>query len=363
VIDRLAGSVEEKAMCAVNTDSKSLAASQATTKLQIGQGVTKGLGTGGDAQLGREAAEADVEMIRGLFPETDLVMLVVALGGGTGSGAAPVILETARSTGAMTMCFATLPFGFEAADRRERAGRALDNLREVADAVVVVPNDRLFESVDDGRVADAFDKADEVLAHGVSALCLAITRPGLIDLDFADVRRVVHVGQGICALGYGDGRGKNRAERAVAHLLGSPLLEKGRLLAEARSLLVSVVGGPDLTLKEVSEVMHGISAKTENGPEILMGTVIEEEWRNRVVVTVLASGSGTVAKTAEAGQAPEPGEKRTGKKRSRLRQTQTSLRLESSGKGRFKNVEPTILDGEDLDIPTFLRRGISIDKS
>lgn len=352
----------DTATCAVSSDAKSLAAARAATKLQIGKSLTRGMGTGGDVQLARQAAGQEADMIRSLFEGVDLVILVTGLGGGTGSGAGPVLLDMARASGAVTLGFVTLPFDFEGADRKARADRALAEFRRNADAVVVIPNDRLFESVDATRVKDAFARADAVLAHGASALCRAITHPGFISLDFADLRRLVRHGRGLCTFGYGQGKGKQRARSALKDLLGNPMLEQGRVVAEATSLLISIVGGAGLTLKEVGDIMGGISEKTGPDTEVFMGTVIDEDAGQQVAVNVLAAGRRAVPAGTDAGEKPrvrEPREHDMGA--GAARQLQTSFRLDASGKGRFKNVEPTVLDGEDLDIPTFLRRGLNVE--
>jgi len=352
---------------AVNTDASALAKSRATTKLQIGAGHTGGLGTGGDVSLGRLSARDDVEMIRGVFDDVDLGFLVVGLGGGSGTGAAPVVLGAACDAGAMTLCFATLPFEFEGAQRRTQADEAIDSIREACDALIVIPNDRLFESVGQTSVRAAFRKADEVLSAAICAIWKLIIHPGFINLDFADLKKVVQNSGGVCAVGHGDGTGKNKAKAAVASLLKSPLLEHGEVIARARSLLVSIVGGPDLALKEIGDIMDALSSAASEGCHVSMGTVIDDGLGDRVTLTVLAAEEWAVEPLPELAVSEPNAQAKssTGPARRRRRRSgprQTKLKLDLSGKGRFKNVEPTILDGEDLDIPAFLRRGISIEK-
>ena len=353
---------------AIDTDSTVLADSHATAKLQIGSTRTNGLGTGGDVNLGRLAAEDDIEMIRGLFVDTDLVFLVVGLGGGTGTGAAPVVLNAARDAGSTTLCFVTLPFGFEGRRRRNEAEQAISDLHESADALIAVPNERLFEFVGESSVAESFRKADEVLSEGISAIWKLITQPGFINLDFADLKKVGQHSGGMCTFGCGSGTGKNRVKEALISAMNSPMLKQGQVIADARSLLVSIIGGPDLALKEVGDIMEALSSKTRDDADVFMGTVVEEKWKNRVSVTIVASEPMpfTADKTSvndKPDDAAEPEDRpRTIGRKSGHKETQTRLSLETSGRGRFKGIEPTIFDGEDLDIPTFVRRGITIEK-
>jgi cell division protein FtsZ len=296
-----------------------------------------------------------------------LAVVVVGLGGGTGTGAAPVVIEAARDAGAMVLCFASTPFPFEGDDRGARSREGIEALRGASDALVLVPNERLFDSLEEIPVPEAFGKATEVLASGIGATWKLLTRPGYINLDFADVRDMVRRSGGVCTLGYGDGKGKTRAPRALKALIEGPLLGHGTVLAEARSRLVSIVGGDDLTLKEVADTMAAVRAKTADACHVAMGTVLDDGWRNRLAITVLASKEWSDEPLAPPEpRAPEPDappvpEKPRRKGAAKRRQAQTSLGFDAAGKGRFKNVEPTILDGEDLDIPTYRRRGIRLE--
>lgn len=365
IADAVAGGA---AVVAVNTDTQALAESRAPSRVQIGMGRTHGFGTGGDVALGRQALEDDREVVEGLFGEVRLLILLVGLGGGTGTGAAPALLNIARDAGVMTLCFATMPFSFEGRLRRDQAYRGLAEIRDAADAVVMVQNDRLAEFVGESKVNETFARVDAVVGDAVCAVWKMLAKPGFINLDFADLRKVVKNTRGICALGYGRAEGENRAFTAVTSLLDGPLTDHGQVVANADSLLVSIVGGPDLTLVEVGAIMDAISARARKDGRIFMGTVIDEEWVDRVTITVIASEEwappdGETAQ--EEGPAESEGTasaKRGGGKRSRKRHLQTKLRLDASSRGRFKDVEPTVMDGEDLDIPTFARRGISIEK-
>ncbi|MDD4871941.1 MAG: cell division protein FtsZ [Kiritimatiellae bacterium] len=356
------------AVTAISTDTEVLASSHATTKLQIGSTRTAGLGTGGDVNLGRLAAEDDIEMIRSLFESIDLVIFVVALGGGTGTGAAPVILSAARDSGALTLCFAILPFNFEGQQKKECAEQGVLALRDVSDALIVVPNERLFEFIGVSNVADSFEKADEVISDGISSVWKLIMRPGFISLDFAHLQTIVRNGGGICTFGYGIGSGTNRIESALKSLMEGSLLEKGDVISNARSLLVSIAGGNDLTLKEIDDIMKAISAKKQKDAKLFMGTVVDNEVHDRVSITVIASEKWSsdpvvVPVETKVGEISETGEKpKRSRSGSRAKDLQTKLKLEPTGKGRFKDVEPTVLDGEDFDIPTFVRRGIAVER-
>ncbi len=378
-INQMLQHVKDGPMAVVfNTDSKSLAESLASSRTQIGITVTKGLGTGGDPGLGRISAENDMEMIQSVFTDTDIACIVAGLGGGTGTGATPEIVRAARDAGAMTLCFVTMPFKFEGEQRRTVAEQGLIELQEGADAVIVVSNDRLFEIVgSDAGVAEAFKKADEIMASGICAICQLITKPGFINLDFADLQKVVHHSGGACTFGYAEWGGRKKAKSSIKRLLEGPMLDRGEVIAKAGSLLVSIVGGHDLTLRDVEEVMSAIGSSARKDAHILMGTVIDEAWKGKGAVTIVAAEQWNVEYEAveHEHQLREGGEKQEElrhKPRKHIKRVkrdgdaiQTVLHLEENiaSKGcYFKDVDPTILDGEDIDIPTFKRRSIRIEK-
>lgn len=354
-------------LAVVNTDTRSLADSNISRKIQVGQMRTAGLGAGGDVEIGRLSVSDEIEGIKPLFENAEMLILIAALGGGTGSGGAPVILEAARDAGCMTLCFATLPFSFEGEARRERADKAIELVRGVSDAVITVSNDRLFGSAVQAGMPDAFTRADEVLGAGIRAIWRLITNPGYIHLDFADLAAVVKASGGLCSLAYGNGRGKQKARDAVGELLSSPLTDEGGLLTGARSVLVSIVGGPDLALQEVGDIMKTLTARLQVDCHVSMGTVIDDALRNNIMVTILFSDQWTPDLLKEKGGArKKPVKRKPGKSAAsgsrKKKQKQTNLSFEAAARGRFKDVEPTILDGQDFDIPTFKRRGITIDK-
>jgi cell division protein FtsZ len=353
------------AIVAVNTDTDAISRSRATTKLQIGSSLTNGHGTGADSSLGRKAAEEDIEMIRNLVEGMDFIFLVVGLGGGTGSGGASVILEAARDADVTSLCIATLPFEFEGRTRKSQAEEAVTELQKSADALIVIPNERLFEFTGEAAVADSFARADQILADAIRAIWNLVMRPGVINISFADLQKIVRSSSGICTLGVGDGSGENKAGQALDALLENPLLRKGEVLATSPMALVSIMGGPELALKELDKIMKGISAALRPDAEMFMGTVVDDAWKDRVTVTLVACEHWRVADEPErADETPAEIETPKSVRRKRRRKDlQTKLQFDSaSGRGRFRDVEPTIMDGQDLDVPTFVRRGIQIEK-
>lgn len=359
-----AGLREPPTLCVVDTDADALARAAVPAKLQVGQVHAKGVGTGGDVHQARLAATDGQDLIAGLVDGAQLVVVVTCLGGGTGTGITPFVLRAAREQGAMTLCFATQPFSFEGRDRRITAERAIASLRQSADAVVVVPNDRLFAHGQTDRVDAAFAAANTVLARGVCAMWKILTQPGYLNLTFADLRHLYMRMEGVCSLGYAEATGPDKAATAVEKLLQSPLTENGRTLENARMVLVSIVGGTDLALKEVGDVMNALRGAARADCRMFLGTVIDEEWRNRITLTVVPAEHVVVDEEAPSPVAASSAgdEIKPARRRRRKAGEQVDLGLEVSGKGRFKGVEPTILDGEDLDTPSFIRRGISIER-
>ncbi len=387
-------------LVAINTDSQSLSMSLCGEKFQLGIKTTFGLGAGGDPGVGRKAAMEDRDRVAELVKSTDLVFIAAGLGGGTGTGASPFIAQMAKQAGALTLGFVTLPFEFEGDRRRDQAAAGLDELKRVADAVVCVPNDKLFGLAGEhATVLDAFRVADDLLADGVRGIWRMLTKPGLINLDFNDLRRALEGRHDGTVFGIGEGQGDDKASAAAFAALNSPLLDGGAIIAEAETILVSLVGGPDLGLAEVQRAVSAIRKKATLNPHIFMGAAIDENFTGRLSMLVVASrGAPGAAVTSPlpserdlaaspfvekspsepvvtlpapappvaAGSTPRPvarfldrvaGKAATGK---RERAKQQTLGLDVNIKGRFDKIEPTVYDGEDLDLPTFLRRGIKI---
>jgi cell division protein FtsZ len=343
----------------LNTDARALHETHATTKLQIGSELTRGAGAGGSHEIGRKAAEEDSEMIRGLFTDAGLLMVVAGLGCGTGTGSTPVILDLARESGLFTMCFATMPFKFEGEQRKIKAEEGLAQIIDLADIVVIVPNDRLFADSCENDLNAAFKKADEVLGVGVSAVWRLLTKPGFVKLNLADIRRIAGNAGGVCAFGYGDGTGKDRAETAMTDLWNNPLLDGGKVVTGAKAILLSIVGDPSLTLKEVGDITDEVTAKAQPGAHIFVGTVLDDTWKNRISITMLVAEQWSVEEKEPLSWAKTKGSARSDRKKKDFIQATIEF---LPGKGRFKDAEPTVMDGEDLDIPTFIRKNIKIER-
>lgn len=356
-------------LIAINTDAQALYAIQAPQRIQIGKKLTRGLGTGGDAELGRLAAEDDFGTLRDLFTGIDLVFLVTALGGGTGTGAAPILARAAHESGALVIAMATLPFDFEGTQRSSLARKCLMELQDQADVVIAVPNQALAATAGAGATAaEAFRQADYLISMGVFAMWKLLVQRGIMNVDFATLRTVARCSGGISIFSYGEGKGSDRAATAVNGALHSPLAENGQALAEAESVLVSILGGTDMTLREVESIMTAIKNFCRPNAHLTVGTTIDPHWQNTVSVTMVASQFWRTE--AESPEEPAPltepddtGKNPTpGKRKKRTKPTQGQLGFDSIGKGIFKDVEPTYLNGEDLDIPTFHRRRVAIEK-
>jgi cell division protein FtsZ len=272
----------------VNTDVQQLALSDAPQKIHIGEELTRGLGSGSDAEIGRRAAEEAHDQIKAVLRGSDLVFVTAGEGGGTGSGAAPVVARTAREVGALTVGIVTLPFRFEGTRRRTMAEMGLDDLREHCDTVIVVPNERLLEVADRSTsMLDAFRIADDVLRQGVQGITDLITLPGLINLDFADVRTVMK-NAGSALMGIGFATGEDRAREAAERALRSPLIDTEIL--GARGILLSIAGGEDLTLYEVNEAAQVVREAAVEETNIIFGATVDERLKGQLWVTVIATG-------------------------------------------------------------------------
>jgi cell division protein FtsZ len=275
---------------AVNTDIQQLHSSDAPVKIHIGRELTEGLGSGADAEIGRRAAEEAYDQVKQALRGSDMVFVTAGEGGGTGSGAAPVIARIARELGALTVGIVTMPFRFEGTQRRGTADRGVDALRQACDTVVVVPNDRLLEVLDRSTpMVDAFRIADDVLRQGVQGICDLITMPGLINLDFADVRTIM-ADAGTALMGIGFATGENRAREAAERALRSPLIDTE--IVGARGILLSIAGGEDLSLFEVNEAAEVVRQGATDDTNIIFGATIDEQLTGQVWVTVIATGLG-----------------------------------------------------------------------
>ncbi|MGI5939896.1 MAG: cell division protein FtsZ [Thermoleophilia bacterium] len=273
---------------AVNTDVQALATCEADHKLRIGRELTKGLGGGSDPQIGRDAAAAAYDEIKSMLKGSDMVFITAGEGGGTGTGAAPVVAEIAKSLGALTIGVVSRPFGFEGRRRSAQALEGIRTLRQRADTVIVVPNDKLLEVADrDTSMVEALRIADDVLRQGVQGICDLVTVPGLINLDLADVRTIM-TGAGTAHMGIGRARGEQRAQKAAETAVNSSLLETS--IEGARGILLNISGGTDLSLHEVNEVAEIINAAADPEANIIFGAVVDQGLGDAILVTVVATG-------------------------------------------------------------------------
>jgi cell division protein FtsZ len=279
---------------AINTDAQALKRSPAGTRLQIGSGLTGGLGSGARPETGRQAADEDRERIADIVGGADMVFVTCGLGGGTGTGAAPIVADIARGSGALTVGIATLPFDFEGAERMENALTGLKELEEVVDTIIVIPNDRVAQLCQDNiSLLQAFRRADEVLHNGVRAITELITVPGLINVDFADVRTIME-SNGRALMGIGVAEGEDRAVRAANEAIVCPLLEQSSIDG-ARAVIVNVKAGCDIRMREVQEAVATVQGSAHPEANIIFGTVVEEADRDDMQVTVIAAGFDAVA--------------------------------------------------------------------
>ncbi len=431
--------MEHAEMIAINTDVQSLASSVATHKLQIGRAVTRGLGTGGDPELGFEAAQESADDIREALKGARMIFICAGLGGGTGSGAGPWIGELAREQGALVLAFATLPFAFEGKRRGAQAMEALRELQRVADAVVCFENDRMGDIVlPKAGIHQAFAVADSTISQSVRAIVNVVRRPGLIRIGFDELLAALRSQNSRCLFGFGESDSDNRAHEALALALKNPLMDRGKMLSEAQHVLVQITGGPGMTLTEVEIVMQELNRHVEDETQILFGTSVDGRMGNRMSVTIISSLSaeGVVVPRApvrriasapaatspppppmseppipqpvdeasaeilpnesepeapalpivdvappppapppkekkpvvrRAPEPPLPPEPKLGpsqpaplKKEKFVQARQEVMQFEPITRGRFEKSEPTIVEGQDLDVPTFLRKNVRV---
>lgn len=273
---------------AFNTDVQALAQSRASQKVQMGQQLTRGLGTGGNPELGERAAEESRESVEKAISDSDMVFITAGMGGGTGSGAAPVIAQHAKAAGALTVGVVTYPFTFEGSRRAQQAVESVENMRRAVDTLIVIPNDRLLDVVGENTpLQEAFLLADDVLRQGVQGISDIITVPGLVNVDFADVKAVM-VDSGTAMLGVGSGTGKNRAEEAALMATSSPLIE--RSIERATGVVYNITGGSDLTLSEVNAVSEVVTGLADPSANVIFGACVDEKYEGEVHVTIIATG-------------------------------------------------------------------------
>lgn len=287
---------------AINTDAQSLLLNQAATKVQLGENITKGLGSGGDPEIGKQAAEESYEKLKEMIEGTDMVFLTAGMGGGTGTGATPIVARAAKEVGALTIAVVTKPFAFEGTRRMVTAETGIDELKDKVDTLIVIPNQRILDVVDKKlSLLEAFKVADSVLTQGVQGISELITMPGLINVDFADVRTIM-TNAGSALMGIGTGVGENRAQAAARAAVASPLLEIS--MEGARGVLFNIIGGPDLTMNEVDEAAKIIAAAADPDANIIFGATIDESMRDQMKITVIATGFDQARQTLKEFVAP-----------------------------------------------------------
>ncbi|MDQ6821631.1 MAG: cell division protein FtsZ [Actinomycetota bacterium] len=337
--------IESVEFLAINTDLQSLQQCAAHDTLHIGDSLTRGLGSGSDPDLGRRAAREEYDRIKAMMRGSDMVFIAAGAGGGTGTGAAPVVAEIAREIGALTVGIVTRPFDFEGSRRREQADAGIKALGEEVDTLIVVPNNRLLTVLDrNTSMLDAFRVADDVLRQGVQGVSDLVTLPGLINLDFADVKTIMS-GAGTALLGIGMGSGERRAIDAAEAAVSSPLLETS--MEGARSILLSITGGHDLSLWEVNEAAKAVAEAAHPDANIIFGAMVDEKLDEQVWVTVVATGYAN-------GRTRRRDEGRTGVTEV-VGGSRTSLR-EPAGEPRVTRVSRSWSQPGELDVPEFIPR-------
>ncbi|PYJ27078.1 MAG: cell division protein FtsZ [Verrucomicrobia bacterium] len=421
--------LEKASVVAINTDVQSLTSSVAAHKVQLGRTRTRGLGTGGDPELGYEAAVESADEIREALTDTRMVFVCAGLGGGTGSGAAPYVAHLAREAGALVIAFVTLPFTFEGKRRATQAREALGRLNEIAHSVICFENDRMGDLVaPQAGIHHAFAMADTTISQSVRSVVNLIQRPGLIRIGFDDLLAALRVRNGRCLFGFGESDSDNRGHDALTQALKNPLMDRGRMLADATNVLVQVSGGAGMTLSEVEVLMQELGRHVNEQTQILFGAVVDGKLGDRLAVTIISSLAAdedlisesrdgatlsnvfaqppvreqhpppqihiepeaamepvaheesisfeqpvavqaTPAAESMPGESeplpvaphkkavPHTDEKAAAKS---VPAKQEILQFEPVTRGRFEKSEPTIVEGEDLDVPTYLRKNIKV---
>jgi cell division protein FtsZ len=331
---------------AVNTDAQSLLLNQAATKLQIGEDLTKGLGSGGNPEIGSSAAEESYEKIKEMLDGTDMLFLTAGMGGGTGTGATPVIARAAKEVGALTVAVVTKPFAFEGTRRMVTAEDGIEELKDKVDTLIVIPNQRILDVVDKKlSLLEAFKVADSVLTQGVQGISDLITLPGLINVDFADVKTIM-ANAGSALMGIGTGVGENRAQAAARAAVASPLLEIS--MSGARGVLFNIIGGPDLTMSEVDEAAKIISSEADPDANIIFGATIDETMHDQLKITVIATGFDSTRQTLKEFMTPTINRV--------MEQSQQSSLINTSVEPPVPMEPPVEEEDDTWDIPAFLRQ-------
>lgn len=334
--------VEGVEFIAVNTDSQALNLSKAEVKLQIGGKLTRGLGAGANPEVGKKAAEESKEQIEEALQGADMIFVTAGMGGGTGTGAAPIIAQVAKELGALTVGVVTRPFSFEGRRRSTQAITGIETLKSNVDTLIVIPNDRLLEIVDKNTpMLEAFREADNVLRQGVQGISDLIAKPGLINVDFADVKTIMY-DKGSALMGIGVATGENRATEAAKKAISSPLLETS--IDGAHGILMNISGGTNLSLYEVQEAADLVTSAADDEVNVIFGSVINENLKDEIIVTVIATGFNE-SKTIN---------KQKNKRPMMMNHQHAATKADEIDEPHVGNHSPSYQE-DTLDIPTFLR--------
>lgn len=335
-----------------NTDAQVLLANKAPTKIQIGEKITKGLGVGGNPEIGAQAAEESLEKLKELMVDTEMIFVTAGMGGGTGTGAAPVIAKLAKESGALTVGIVTKPFAFEGTRRSVIADDGIERLRENVDTLIVIPNQRLMDVIDRKMtLVEAFKVVDSVLEQAVGGISEIITTPGLVNVDFADVKTIMS-SAGTALLGIGTGVGENRAQMAARAAVSSPLLDLS--IEGARGVLFNIAGGNDLTMFEVDEAARIISSAADQDANIIFGSVIKSDLADQVRITVIATGFDETRSRIAQLSKPKPTIQGVVSEGPKSDEEKNERKDDDSGDDEGGKTMDVF--GEKFEIPAFLRK-------
>ena len=338
---------------AVNTDAQALMLAKANTHVRLGEKITRGLGAGGDPEIGRKAAEESADELYNVLKGSDMVFVTAGMGGGTGTGAAPVVSQIAKESGALTIGVVTRPFTFEGMRRMQSAETGIGKLKEHADTLIAIPNDRLLQIADKrASLQDAFRLADDVLHQGIQGISELITIPGLINLDFADVRAIMSEG-GAALMAVGTGSGDEKAKKAAESAISSQLLDI--TIDGARGVLFNVTGGPNMTLFEVNQAAAIIRETTHPDVNMIFGAVIDPNMGDDIRITVIATGFERTSMPRRALERQPRNESKRSDSGLYMRQSESVSVHADTQPGEMKSASQLPLSNDDLDIPTFLR--------
>ena len=343
---------------AMHSSAQALDKSSATRHFQLGAGLTQGLSTGGDIKMGQLCAENDEESLKALLESYDLVFMLVGLGGGTGSGAAPILARIAHGMDATTICLATTPFHFEGEARRKQGDLGLRALRQHADSVICYPNQWLVPKNSEGMsLTQAFEFSDRRLRSTLRSFSSLLLKPSVLHLDFADVKMLTSHSQGIAALASVAVEGPQAVDRCIQELLASPLLEQGEAIAKAQGLMIGVVGNPETPIADIDRIFRELGSFAQSDVHLFSGVAIEP-LQSGLTVTVMATEQWSLEATPSLIEDAVADDGKTQNDKAAF--VQTDLELIAQDKGKFKGSDPTVINGEDLDTPTYIRKNIRI---